>query len=360
MAQKRSLCDELHTSTALDVFDVSAVEVVSIAKQTKRKNCGLAHPFVFTSIATATEVLRDLNCNAQFQTNRQTLAEYWARSGFPYTATMASETPQVLVHFRSAQECNDAQRAQRTFSYPADKVFRLNSPATISQCELESYGATRTTATETPNLVWGQHRVKFQMRDLFIAAPGYVLLSADFSQIEMRIVAHFAMGRNILAAFGNKQDVFITMARRIQQLGNATTSCRITAKQRKLAKEVCYSILYGSGDAAIAKKLGRSLGEAKSIKKAFGDAFPSILKFRHKVVNDCRENGYVESLMCRKRYFPSINSANVRFCFVKYSLDSFTLLITLVLFIATGRSRSVSRRSVKRSTLSAKHRRRIL
>ncbi len=145
------------------------------------------------------------------------------------------------------------------------------------------------------------------MRNVFVAFPGGVFLAADYSQLELRILAHVS-GDKKLQSFLNKEgDVFKMIAG--EWLG--VPPSEVSSKQRQEAKQVCYGMVYGIGAKALGKQLDISADDAAQFMESFKSKYPTMKKFLSKTVRDCRENGYVTTLLGRKRFLPSIHSSNV-------------------------------------------------
>ena len=131
----------------------------------------------------------------------------------------------------------------------------------------------------------------------FTAAPGYVLLCADYAQNELRLLAHFSQDTALCKAFEGKIDVFIALAAR--WLEKPIES--ITKADRELIKRICYANIYGSGPNAIAEDLDISVDEAALRMQEFLDCYPGIRVFMCQVKEACHNNGFVETLLGRRR-----------------------------------------------------------
>ncbi|CAE7596479.1 TEB, partial [Symbiodinium microadriaticum] len=135
---------------------------------------------------------------------------------------------------------------------------------------------------------------------------GYVLLASDYAQIELRILAHFAMDAKLCAAFDSSSDIFAGIA--AQWTGTPVDG--ISKDDRNRMKQICYALLYGAGPAKVAADAGCSIPEAEGLMRGFMTCYPGIKTFMNQVKNSCRSKGYVETLLGRRRHLRGISSAN--------------------------------------------------
>ncbi|MCP9750116.1 DNA polymerase I [Ferruginibacter sp. HRS2-29] len=146
-----------------------------------------------------------------------------------------------------------------------------------------------------------------EIRKAFIPRDeNHVLVSADYSQIELRIVAAISADENMCDAFRTGKDIHTATAAKVFNVPEA----EVTKEMRYKAKSVNFGIIYGQGAFGLAENLGISRGEAKEIIDNYKKQFPNIQKYMDDTINFCKENGYVETLMGRKRWLKDINSAN--------------------------------------------------
>ena len=146
-----------------------------------------------------------------------------------------------------------------------------------------------------------------EIRKAFVPRDNkHVLLSADYSQIELRIVAAISADKNMCKAFQDGTDIHTATAARVYNIEEKD----VTKEMRYKAKSVNFGIIYGQGAFGLADNLGISRTEAKEIINNYKKEFPGIQKYMDDTINFARENGYVETLMGRKRWLRDINSAN--------------------------------------------------
>ena len=146
-----------------------------------------------------------------------------------------------------------------------------------------------------------------EIRKAFVPSqPNGVIVSADYSQIELRIMAHLSCDVHLINAFRNGQDVHATTAAKIFGI----EVDQVTADQRRIAKTANFGIMYGISAFGLSQRLGIARGEAKKIIEDYFEKFPAISSFIEDTLAAARENGYVETLFGRRRYLPDINSRN--------------------------------------------------
>ena len=146
-----------------------------------------------------------------------------------------------------------------------------------------------------------------EIRKAFIPRnENYVLVSADYSQIELRIVAAISGDQNMCEAFKTGKDIHTATAAKVFNVAES----EVTKEMRYKAKSVNFGIIYGQGAFGLAENLGISRTEAKEIIDNYKKEFPSIQEYMDKTIQFAKTNGYVETLMGRKRWLKDIGSAN--------------------------------------------------
>lgn len=146
------------------------------------------------------------------------------------------------------------------------------------------------------------------IRKAFVARNSdYLFMSADYSQIELRIAASFAKDETMIEAFRTKRDIHTTTAAKVFKVPLED----VTADMRRKAKEVNFGILYGSTAFGLSQNLRIPRSEAVEIIKAYFHEFSAIKRYMDNAINTAREKEYVETLMGRRRYLRDINSRNV-------------------------------------------------
>lgn len=155
------------------------------------------------------------------------------------------------------------------------------------------------------NLPIRSERGRF-IREAVISDEGCRFLSADYSQIELRLMAHFSQDAHMLAAFRSGQDIHAATAARIYGLPIE----QITKDQRRKAKTANFGIIYGISAFGLAQQLDCSRAEAKQLIDDYFAAFPTVIRYIESQKELARQRGYAETLFGRKRYLPDINSQN--------------------------------------------------
>ena len=146
-----------------------------------------------------------------------------------------------------------------------------------------------------------------EIRKAFIARDkDHQLLAADYSQIELRIIAALSEDANMIAAFQNGQDIHAATAAKVFHVGLD----EVTREQRSAAKAVNFGIIYGQSAFGLSQNLGISRTEAKSIIDSYFEQYSTIKTYMDGAVAQAREKGFVETIFKRRRYLPDINSAN--------------------------------------------------
>ncbi len=165
----------------------------------------------------------------------------------------------------------------------------------------------RLSSTE-PNLQNIPIRTKMgrQMRKYFIAREGYALVDADYSQIELRLLAHIADDYHMIEAFKNGEDIHRKTAAAVFGIPEED----VTDSMRKKAKAVNFGIVYGISGFSLSKDIGTSVPEATRYIKNYMYNYPSVDRYLEEVVERAKQDGYTETPMGRRRYIPELNAAN--------------------------------------------------
>ena len=145
-----------------------------------------------------------------------------------------------------------------------------------------------------------------QIRGAFVANPGNKIISADYSQIELRLIAEISNEENMIKAFQDGEDIHVSTA---SKLFNIPLE-EVTKTQRSQAKTVNFGILYGQGAFALGEQTGLSRTEAKEMIASYYETYPKLKKFMADQVTKAQDLGYVETILNRKRHLKDINSAN--------------------------------------------------
>jgi DNA polymerase-1 len=143
-----------------------------------------------------------------------------------------------------------------------------------------------------------------QIRRAFIADPSYLLLTADYSQIELRILARITGEKRLVEAFQRGEDIHTITA---ASLFHVPVS-QVMPEQRRLAKTVVYAILYGQSAFGLAQVTGMSNAEASDFIKRYHETFPEVRRYVDATLNQAYKQGYVNTLFGRKRFLPDLRT----------------------------------------------------
>jgi DNA polymerase-1 len=172
----------------------------------------------------------------------------------------------------------------------------------------QATAATGRLASSEPNLQNIPIRTELgrSIRAAFIAPPGHELVSADYSQIELRVLAHLSQDEVLIDAFRSNQDIHTRTAMEIFDLTPET----ITAEHRRRAKAVNFGVIYGQGDSGLAKSLGIPRGEAESFIAAYFHRYHGVRRFMEETLDRARAAGSIRTLLGRQRLMPDIRNPN--------------------------------------------------
>jgi DNA polymerase-1 len=145
-----------------------------------------------------------------------------------------------------------------------------------------------------------------EIRKAFIPDEGCSFFSADYSQIELRIMAHMSGDKNMIEAFNSGHDIHAATAAKIYKVGIE----EVTSDMRRKAKTANFGIIYGISVFGLAERLGIERKEAKELIDGYFATYPDIKGYMDRCINEARERGYVETIHHRKRFLPDINSHN--------------------------------------------------
>ncbi len=145
-----------------------------------------------------------------------------------------------------------------------------------------------------------------EMRRFFTARPGWFLVDADYSQIELRVLAHVADDKNMIEAFRNNDDIHRITAAQVFRMPEEM----VTPVMRSRAKAVNFGIVYGIGAFSLSKNIGVTRHEAEEYIRAYLEHYSGVRNYMEKIVERAKEQGYVETLFGRRRYLPELSSGN--------------------------------------------------
>ena len=169
--------------------------------------------------------------------------------------------------------------------------------------------ATGRLASADPNLqnIPARSADGMRIRGGFVAGPGFeALMSADYSQIEMRIMAHLSQDEGLIGAFNSGEDLHRTMASMVF----GTPVAEVTAQQRSRIKATSYGLAYGLSKYGLSKQLGIPVPEAAALRERYFERFGGVRDYLESLVDQARSRGYTETMYHRRRYLPDLGSDN--------------------------------------------------
>lgn len=209
------------------------------------------------------------------------------------------------------QDILDFRQLQKLKSTYVDALPLMVNPKTgrVHTSYNQAVAATGRLSSNNPNLQNIPIRTERgrEVRKAFIARDeNHILLSADYSQIELRIIAHISQEENMIDAFNKGIDIHTATAAKVYGIGIE----EVDSTQRRNAKAVNFGIIYGQSAFGLSQNLGIPRKEAAEIIEQYFAQYPGIKRYMSDTMNFARENGFVETIMGRRRYLRDINSAN--------------------------------------------------
>lgn len=206
-----------------------------------------------------------------------------------------------ILEYRSLMKLNSTY-VEGMLPYINEKTKRIHSYFH------QTVTATGRISSTEPNLQNIPTRIELgkRLRKVFKPKEGYVFIDADYSQIELRVLAHISQDEHMLEAFKNGEDIHKQVASKV--LGIPIEE--VSKEQRSNAKAVNFGIVYGISDFGLAEQLGISRKEAKKYIEQYLEKYNGIDKFMKEVVEEAKEKGYVETLFNRRRNIPELTSNN--------------------------------------------------
>jgi DNA polymerase-1 len=214
---------------------------------------------------------------------------------------LSYELPKLILEYRSVSKL----KSTYTDKLP-DQVNE--STGRIHTSYQQTVAATGRLSSSDPNLQNIPIRTAEgrRIRQAFIAHPGYSLVAADYSQIELRIMAHLSSDASLTKAFAEDRDIHQATAAEV--LGLAVD--QVSSEQRRSAKAVNFGLIYGMSAFGLARQLGISRGDAQRYVDLYFERYPGVKRYMDETRAQARELGYVETVFGRRLYLPEIRSRN--------------------------------------------------
>ena len=216
-------------------------------------------------------------------------------------AELGHRLPQLIMEYRQLEKLRGTYvDALPQLVHPETKRIHTNFNQTVA--------ATGRLSSSDPNLqnIPIRTQTGAEIRKGFVPAPGYLFLTADYSQIELRILAHMANDPHLIEAFESGGDVH----KRTAALVFDVDVEKVTPDMRAAAKTINFATIYGQGPFALSNQLGISVTEAKTFIEQYFERFAGVRAFLDSMKAQAKEKGYVETISGRRRYIPEIHSPN--------------------------------------------------
>ena len=227
------------------------------------------------------------------------------------TKTGYSTNEQVLSSLKDAHEIisylleyREVYKLFSTYIEPLLKLSREDKKSRIHTSFVQTGTATGRLSSKNPNLQNIPTRTSLgsKIREAFVAGKGKKFIGIDYSQIELRLLAHFTQDRVLVDAFKNDRDIHMQTA--IALFGEDEA-----LDKRNIAKTVNFGLLYGMGQKKLSDTLGITTKEAKEIIERYFESFPTVKTYFRSIVDFSKEYGYIETLLKRRRYFDYENAS---------------------------------------------------
>ena len=235
----------------------------------------------------------------------------WTKTSSGQYSTNEEKLNELAVNYEVVNDILKFRKYSKLKSTYVDSLPNLINPKTglIHSSFNQARAATGRLSSENPNLqnIPIKDEAGREIRKAFIPRDDdHVLLAADYSQIELRLIAEIANEEEMLNAFIKGQDIHKATAAGVYNI----TIDDVTPEQRRNAKTVNFSIIYGAGSTNLSRQLGIKRGEAKELIEQYFKTYSGLKRYMDTTVEQARELGYVTTLMGRKRYLRDINSRN--------------------------------------------------
>jgi DNA polymerase-1 len=213
------------------------------------------------------------------------------------------KTPKLLLRYRTLSKLKSTY---------LDALVKIVNPSTgrIHTSFNQTTTATGRLSSSNPNLqnipIRGEEGR--EIRKGFVAEEGCSLLSADYSQVELRVFAHYSRDSSFLQAFERDEDIHATTASEIMGVARNL----VTADMRRVAKAINFGIIYGMGSQRLSEELGIDHKAAKNYIDAYYNRYQGVARYKEEMITMAREKGYVTTLFNRRRYLPDIHHAQQR------------------------------------------------
>ncbi|MBE0434009.1 DNA polymerase I [candidate division WOR-3 bacterium] len=213
--------------------------------------------------------------------------------------SLTHDVPREILTFR------ELAKMKSTYLEP---LIMLSRDGRIHTTFNQASTATGRLSSSNPNIqnIPVRRDLGKEIRKGFIAGEGCTLLSADYSQIELRLLAHFSSDKNLVSAFENGEDIH----RHTASVVFGIPEQKVNEKQRRMAKVVNYGLIYGMSDYGLAQRFDIVLEEASQFIESYYTLYPGVAGWREEAVRSAEEKGYAETLFKRRRPLPDLHGRN--------------------------------------------------
>ena len=235
----------------------------------------------------------------------------WKKTSTGQHSTSEEKLSELAVKYDIVKNILDYRKLQKLKNTYVDSLPKLINPRTgrIHSSFNQARAATGRLSSENPNLqnipirdeAGREIRKAFQPRN-----EDYLIFSADYSQVELRLIADMSGEKAMLEAFNNDLDIHKATAAKIFKIPLK----KVSSTQRRQAKTINFSIIYGAGATNLSRQLGISRGEAKKLIESYFQEYSGLQQYFEDIVKFAREHGYVQTKLGRKRKLRDINSRN--------------------------------------------------
>jgi len=315
---KLELQDATHlTQEARDVEFPFVETLLAMEQEGIEVDTAFLETFLFEVEATLTTLTREIYtlAGSEFNINSTkqlgvVLFETLALPVGKKTKTGYSTDEKVLSSLKDAHEIipklleyREVYKLYSTYIEPLLKLAKESKSSRIHTSFVQTGTATGRLSSKNPNLQNIPTRTPLgaKIRQAFVAGAGKKLIGIDYSQIELRLLAHFSQDAVLVDAFKHDKDIHLQTA--IALFGEEEA-----AAKRSVAKTVNFGLLYGMGQKKLSETLGISTKEAKEIIEKYFASFPTVKSYFRSIVDGSKEKGYIETLLGRRRYFDYENA----------------------------------------------------
>jgi DNA polymerase-1 len=227
------------------------------------------------------------------------------KSGFSTDADTLEKLAAVHPMPRKLIEYRTISKLKSTYADALSEVIRSGT-GRIHTTWHQALVATGRVSSSDPNLqnIPTRSAEGRRIRRAFVPKPGGVFVSADYSQIDLRVLAHLSGDKTLLDAFNTGEDIHVRTATEVLGI----TPDKVNAEARRLAKVINFGIIYGMGPQRLAGELGIALAEASDYIKRYFERLPGVRAWLDETVRNARTTGYVTTMYGRRRYLPELNA----------------------------------------------------